>query len=92
MIPEVPSLAVPVENVNDPLTPEVPALTVCTTTEPLEVSRPAPVDNEIEPPVAAVDDPALADISPPIPVFPDPTASDISPPFPLVAAPDVNAI
>ena len=92
MAPEVPPLAVPVENVNAPLTPNVPALTVCIITEPLDVSRPAPVDSEIEPPVAAVEDPALADISPPTPVLPDPTASEISPPLPPVAAPDVKEI
>ena len=91
-VPEVPELVVPVENLRAPLTPFVPAFTVFNITEPLDVSRPAPVDKEIDPPVAAVEDPALPDMSPPTPVFPDPTAREISPPLPLVAAPDVNEI
>ena len=88
----MPTLVVPVLKTSAPLIPAVPALTDWTTIDPLDVSRPIPADKDICPPVAVVDDPAVALTCPPTPVFPVPTAITISPPFPFVAAPVAKKI
>ena len=49
--PLVPQLAVPDVNFKNPLIPKVPASMDRTTTPPLDVAVPTPVESEIEPPV-----------------------------------------
>jgi hypothetical protein len=60
IFPEEPELVVPVLKTIAPLIPVVPAFTVFITTEPLDVVVPAPVDNEMKPPVV----PVAVDVSP----------------------------
>ena len=51
ILPLVPLLVVPEEKVRLPLTPEVPAFCVENDKEPLDVSTPMPLFNEMAPPV-----------------------------------------
>jgi len=85
--PLVPELVVPLEKINDPEIPVVPALTVCNTTEPLLVDVPTPVLILIEPPVSGVLVPADDIISPPAVVAPVPIDKIMSPAFPPAAFP-----
>ena len=71
--PLVPLLVVPDVNDNIPLTPVVPAFTVCNTIAPLDVCVPSPVLNDIAPPVNGSLSPATPRISPPLSVFDLPT-------------------
>jgi hypothetical protein len=51
ILPDVPELVVPEVKLKWPLTPLVPALSVRTTTEPLDVAVPSPVVRDTAPPV-----------------------------------------
>jgi hypothetical protein len=51
--PDAPELVVPDENTRLPLTPDVPAFSVFTRTQPEEVAVPTPVDIDTLPPVLA---------------------------------------
>ena len=83
----------PDEKIKCPLTPVVPAFTVCSTTLPLDVATPAPDNKLIIPPVpsaVAVESPAFKPIAPPSAIVPVPTTNLMSPPFPAVASPEVR--
>ena len=99
--PLLPTLDVPDVKDSFPLTPELPALLVCTTKSPLDRSVPRPVVNEIAPPdpvpLAPVLSPARTITSPPVSVgsmlsVPGDTLSTMLPPLPFVAVPVANVI
>ena len=80
----------PVRIVTKPLTPFLPALTVCMMTEPLEVERPCPVESVTDPPRPANARPPVSSMLPPssaacIP-FASPPFTWTAPPFPPSAA------
>ena len=87
ILPEDPLLVVPDVKLSLPLTPDVPAFTVRTMNDPLDVSVPSPVVSDTAPPVNGVLSPAIAYTSPPVSVFDLPTDTRMSPPSPCVAAP-----
>ena len=82
-IPDAPLLVVPDANDKPPLTPDVPAFTVCNLTSPLDLAAPYPVDRDTDPPEAPLPWPAVSEISPPLaPVLllPSPAVIDTVPP------------
>ena len=99
--PLFPTLDVPDVKDSFPLTPELPALLVCTTKSPLDRAVPRTDVNEIAPPepvpLAAVLSPARTITSPPLSVgsmlaVPGDTLSTIFPPLPFVAVPVASVI
>ena len=87
ILPLLPLLAVPLVNDKNPLTPNTPALEVCTMIEPLDFVVPAPAEILREPPVCSFVSPVLIEISPPSDVVPVPTDMNTLPPLPVSAAP-----
>ena len=99
--PLLPTLDVPDVKDSFPLTPEFPALLVCTMKSPLDRSVPSPVVKEMAPPdpvpVPAVLSPARTITSPPVSVgsmlaVPGDTLNTMLPPLPLVAVPVANVM
>ena len=78
--PVDPELAVPVENLNDPLSPATPALLVRTLIDPEEVAVPSSDTRETDPPVLLSPLPASRLTKPPIPAVA------------LLATPELTAI
>ena len=85
--PDEPELVVPVRNLSNPLTPEVPALTVATVNAPLVVCVLIPEANDIAPPVELEAPPEFIRMSPPAATSPVPTDMITSPLLPFVAVP-----
>ena len=81
--PLLPELAVPLTNDRNPLTPNVPALEVCNTIEPLDFVVPAPAAMLSVPPVNSLVSPVLIAMSPPSDVVPVPADTTILPPLPV---------
>ena len=73
--PLFPALELPVLSTNMPLTPEEPALTVCTSNAPLLDVEPKPLMIDTRPPVENDDVPADSTTSPPDPLLPEPTVT-----------------
>ena len=65
MVPELPFDAVPVESSIFPVSPETPEFVVIRATFPLDVVRPTPDFNEMEPPVPAAAAPPFMKMPPP---------------------------
>jgi hypothetical protein len=74
----------------NPLTPDVPALPVRNTNEPLDAPAFEPLIIDTRPPDFDAKEvaPAMITISPPVPLLPDPTVTYTAPPLPLDAAPE----
>jgi hypothetical protein len=96
--PLLPLVESPVLNTINPLTPDVPALPVRNSNEPLDVAdpeAPPPLIIDTRPPDFEAKEvvPAMITISPPVPLSPVPTVTYTEPPLPLddVPEPTYNA-